>query len=103
MITVLKSDKSGDKEAVLVRIPSALMRQLDDVIQGDRAPALVKLIELGLAAHKASGDNIVINVEPPKKGMAVKTTGELVAEDGGLAKDLSKLMAPTAGFGRKGK
>lgn len=102
MITVLKSDKSGDKEAVLVRIPSSLMRQLDEVIQGDRAPALVKLIEIGLKTHKDSGDNIVINVEPPKRGRAVKP-GEVVTENGELAKDLSKLMAPTAGFGRKGK
>ena len=76
MITVLRSDKSGGKEAVLLRIPNELMALLDEVIQGDRAPALVKLLEIGLAAHKASGDNIVINVEPPKKTVAPRMIPE---------------------------
>ena len=103
MITVLKSDKSGDKKAILLRIPNTLMSQLGEVIRGDQAPALVKLLEIGLSAHKASGDDIIINIEPPKKGR-VAVAGSTVSEgESNLAKDLSKLMAPSAGFGKKRK
>lgn len=101
MITVLKSDKSGDKKAILLRVPNALMTQLEAVVQGDLAPGLVKLLEIGLSAHKVSGENIVINVEPPQKKGRVPEGVPAAADP--LEKELDALMTPSGGFGRKRK
>lgn len=105
-ITVLRGDRTGGKTDVLLRIPSELLKRAEELIKGERASGLVKLLEIGIDTHIASGENITIDVPRPIKARPardstadapISTTPDVAAP--GSSNILAELGAATSGVG----
>lgn len=94
MITVLRGDRTGGKTDVLLRIPTELLNRAEELIRGERASGLVKLLEIGIESHIASGEDITIDVPRPIKAKPVPAVPEATAATPAPAAAIAPAVAP---------